>query len=153
MVVRVEDFMTKKVVTIEASHTILEAAKLLAEKGVGSLVVVEKGKPVGIVTDRDILLRGVVGGLDLEKEKIGTIMSRPLLTVSPDTPMLEAIEMMDKHSIRRIPVVKGSEIVGIVTSSDIGRASKVLAPYLLPRVPEIYLVPQPKAEERYKTVD
>ncbi|MFN4133771.1 MAG: cyclic nucleotide-binding/CBS domain-containing protein [Candidatus Hadarchaeales archaeon] len=152
MVVRVEDFMTKKVITIEASSTIFEAAKLLAEKAVGSLVVVEKGKPVGIVTDRDIVLRGVVRGLDLKKEKIEAIMSKPLLTVSPETPMLEAIEMMDKHSIRRIPVVRGAEIVGIVTSSDIGRASKVLAPYLLPRVPEIYLVPQ-KSEERYKTVD
>jgi len=141
-VVNVEDFMTKRVVTIEGSKTILEAAKVLAEKNVGSLVVVEENKPVGIVTDRDVVTRAVVKGLDLKKEQIKTIMSKPLVTVRPETSMLEAIELMDKNSIRRIPVVKDNEIVGIITSSDVGRASKILAPYLLPRVPEIYLVPK-----------
>lgn len=151
MVVRVEDFMTKKVVTIEASATILEAARLLTEKAVGSLVVVEGGKPVGIITDRDIVVRGVVGGLQLDKEKVEKIMSKPLVTVNPEASILQAIELMDKHSIRRIPVIKGSEIAGIVTSSDVGRASKVLAPYLLQRVPEVYLVP--KSEKEYEAVD
>lgn len=142
MVVNVEDFMTKKVVTIESSKTILEAAKLLTEKNVGSLVVVEENKPVGIVTDRDIVTRAVVKGLDIKKERIERIMSKPLVTVRPETSMLEAIELMDENSVRRIPVVKNNEIVGIITSSDVGRASKILAPYLLPRVPEIYLVPK-----------
>ena len=142
MVVSVEDFMTKTVVTIEGSKSILEAAKLLTERGVGSLVVVEGGKPIGIVTDRDILTRAVVKGLDLEKEPVKKVMSKPLITVRPETSILEAMELMDKHSIRRIPVVKEEQVVGIITSSDAGRASKILAPYLFPRVPEIYLMPK-----------
>jgi CBS domain-containing protein len=142
MVVSVEDFMTKKVVTIESSRTILEAARMLADRGVGSLVVVERGKPVGIVTDRDVLTRAVVKGLDLGKEPVSSIMSKPLITVRPETSILEAIELMDRHSVRRIPVVRGEKIVGIITSSDVGRASKILAPYLFPRVPEIYLMPK-----------
>lgn len=142
MVVSVEDFMTKKVVTIESSKSVFEAARMLAERGVGSLVVVEQGKPVGIVTDRDVLTRAVVKGLDLKKVSVCEIMSKPLITVRPESSILEAIALMDKHSIRRIPVVRGEEIVGIITSSDVGRASKILAPYLFPRVPEIYLVPK-----------
>lgn len=142
MVVKVEDFMTKKVVTIESSKSILDAAKTMNEQHVGSVVVVQGEKPIGIITDRDIVVRAVVQGLDLETEKVDRIMSKPVATVAPETPMLDAVAAMDKHSIRRIPVVKHGKIVGIVTSSDVGRASKILAPYLLPRIPEIYLLPK-----------
>jgi CBS domain-containing protein len=151
MVVRVEDFMTKKVITIEATKTILEAAKTLTQQNVGSLVVVRGAKPVGIVTDRDIVTRAVVEEIPLDEEKVERVMSKPVITVKLDTPMLEAVELMEKHSVRRIPVVKGETIVGIVTSSDVGRASKILAPYLLPRIPEIYLLPKKRGD--YKSVD
>ncbi len=144
--------MTRKVVTIESSKSILEAAKTLTDQHVGSLVVLKAGKPLGIVTDRDIVTRAVVVGLSLESEKLEKIISKPLITVSRDTLMLEAVELMERHSIRRIPVVSKDKIVGIVTSSDVGRASKILAPYLLPRIPEIYLLPK-KMDSEYKSVD
>jgi len=146
MPVTVEDFMTKKVVTIETSKTIAEAAKLLADENVGSLVVTSGGKPVGIVTDRDIVVRAVAAGLPVN-ERVERIMSSPLITVEPRTPIMEAIQLMEKHSIRRLPVVEGERIVGIFTSTDVGRASKILAPFLLPRIPEIYLVPLRKEEK------
>jgi CBS domain-containing protein len=143
MPVTVEDFMTKKVVMIEASGTIAEAAKLLADENVGSLVVVSGGKPVGIITDRDIVVKAVAAGLPVS-ERVERIMSSPLITVEPQTPIMEAIQLMEKHSIRRLPVVEHGKVVGILTSTDVGRASKILAPFLLPRIPEIYLVPLKK---------
>jgi len=143
MPVTVEDFMTKKVVMIEASRTIAEAAKLLADENVGSLVVVSGGKPVGIITDRDIVVKAVAAGLPVS-ERVERIMSSPLITVEPQTPIMEAIQLMEKHSIRRLPVVEHGKVVGVLTSTDVGRASKILAPFLLPRIPEIYLVPLKK---------
>ncbi len=143
MPVTVEDFMTKKVVTIEASRTIAEAAKLLADENVGSLIVVSGGKPVGIITDRDIVVKAVAAGLPVS-ERVERIMSSPLITVEPQTPIMEAIQLMEKHSIRRLPVVEHGKVVGMLTSTDVGRASKILAPFLLPRIPEIYLVPLKK---------
>ncbi|MEM2508357.1 MAG: CBS domain-containing protein, partial [Candidatus Hadarchaeales archaeon] len=134
MPVTVEDFMTRKVVKIEASRTIAEAARLMAEEKVGSIIVFQEDRPVGIVTDRDIVVRAVARGLSMD-EKVEKIMSQPLITVESKTPIIEAIQLMDKHMIRRLPVVEEGKIVGILTSTDIGRASKILAPFLLPRIP------------------
>jgi len=145
MVVYAKDFMTKEVVTIETTKSALDAAKLMAEREVGSLVILQGGKPVGIVTDRDVVVRAVAKDLQLSGVKVGEIMSKPLVTVKLDTPMIEIAKIMDDRGVRRVPVVKGDEVVGIVTSSDMGRASKVLAPYLLPRIPEIYLTPKKRS--------
>ncbi len=136
------DFMTKKVVKIEKSKNALVAAKLIAKTGVGSIVVVERGKPVGIITDRDILVKVVAKDLKPAKVKVDKFMSKPLVTVAPDTPMVEVAKLMEEHNIRRVPVVARNRVVGIVTSTDLGKASKILAPYLLPRIPEIYLTPK-----------
>ena len=146
MVVYARDFMTKKVIKIEKSKNALAAAKLMAKAEVGSLVVVERGKPVGIITDRDILVQVVVKGLKPGRVRVDKFMSKPLVTVTPDTPMIEVAELMEKHSIRRVPVVARGRAVGIVTSTDMGKASKILAPYLLPRIPEIYLTPKKAAK-------
>ncbi len=142
MVVVAKDFMTKEVVTIDPAKSVLDAAKLMADREVGSLVVIRSGKPAGIVTDRDIVVRALAKGSQVDKIGIADIMSKPLLSVGPETPMIDIAEMMDRNSVRRVPVVDEGEIVGIVTSSDMGRAAKVLAPYLLPRIPEIYLSPK-----------
>jgi len=142
MVVYAKDFMTKKVVKIEKSKNALAAAKLMAKTGVGSLVIVERGKPVGIITDRDILVHVVVKGLKPGRVRVDKFMSKPLVTITPDTPMIEVAKLMEEHNIRRVPVVARGKVVGIVTSTDMGKAAKILAPYLLPRIPEIYLSPK-----------
>lgn len=142
MVVYAKDFMTKEVVAVDVATNILEAAKIMTKREVGSLLVTRGGKPVGLITDRDIVVKAVVEGLRLDDVKVERIMSRPLVIVKPETPMLEVARIMDEHSIRRVPVIDGDQVIGIVTSSDLGRASKILAPYLLPRIPEIYLTPK-----------
>ncbi len=142
MVVYAKDFMTKEVVKIDAMKSALEAAKLMAEREVGSLVVMDGNKPVGIITDRDVMVEVVANDLEPGRIKVSEFMSKPLVTVGLDTPMIEIAGLMEKHGIRRVPVVERGEIVGIVTSTDMGKASKILAPYLLPRIPEIYLTPK-----------
>lgn len=142
MVVGAKDFMTKEVITIEARESVISAAKLMTKRDIGGLVVVRNKTPVGMVTDRDIIIKAVAKGARLDKVEIGKIMSKPLVMVKPDTPMIKIAKLMERKSIRRVPVVEGKEVVGIVTMSDMGRACKILAPYLLPRAPEIYLTPK-----------
>jgi CBS domain-containing protein len=142
MVVYAKDFMTKEVVKIETTKSALDATKLMAEREVGSLVVMDGNKPVGIITDRDVMIQVVAKGLEPSRVKVVEFMSKPLITVGLETPMIEIAKLMEEHGIRRVPVVERGEVVGIVTSTDMGKASKILAPYLFPRIPEIYLTPK-----------
>jgi len=142
MVVFAKDFMTKEVVTIDSLKTADDAAKLMAAREVGSLVVVDAGKPVGLITDRDIVTRVLANDMNPMQVKVANFMSKPLVTANSDTPMIELAKLMDEKNIRRVPIVEEGRVVGIVTSTDMGKASKILAPYLLPRIPEIYLTPK-----------
>ncbi len=138
--------MTKKVITIESSRVILEAAKILSEQQIGSVIVTKNGAPVGILTDRDIVIRAVAEDLDIEKENVERIMSKPLITVRPEDPIFKVMKIMERRSIRRVPVVEDHRIIGIVTQSDVGRAA-VIAPSLGAGIPEIYLTKKKRETE------
>ncbi len=135
----VHEVMTREVVTISPKDTIAKAAKLMSAKRVGCLVVVQSQKPIGILTERDILTKVV--GLDLKASKVlvGEIMSTPPITITPEVDVTEAAKLMSKHNIRRLPVVNEGKLVGIVTSSDIAS--------VLPEVKELNLMEVPPAEE------
>ncbi len=136
---KIEEIMTHKVVTIAPECTLHEAARVMGEKRVGSLVVVKYETPVGIITERD-LLREVVGrGIDLEKdwlvggvsiqeEKVEEFMSYPLNTISYKSQIKEAAQMMIEKKIRRLGVRESGKLVGIITASDLVRS--------LPEFPE-----------------
>jgi CBS domain-containing protein len=116
----VKDIMTKEVVTIESSKTVFEAAELMTQKGLGCLVVVIKGFPVGILTERDIVRRIVAkrGPLD---QKITEVMTKTVITVEPETSLKEAARVMSTNKIHRLPVLKQNKLVGIVAASDFVR--------------------------------
>jgi CBS domain-containing protein len=116
----VRDIMTKNVVTIEANKTVLEAAELMTSKGLGCLIVVIKAFPVGIITERDIVRRIVAkrNSVDL---KVAEFMTKTLITIEPDTSLKEAARVMSKNKIRRLPVLKNNNLVGIVVASDFVR--------------------------------
>jgi CBS domain-containing protein len=116
----VKDIMTKTVVTIDVSKTVFEAAQLMSAKGIGCLVVTENDLAVGIVTERDFLRRIVAERASFDL-KISTIMSKTLITVSPDTSVREAARLMATNKIRRLPVVKAETLVGILVASDLAR--------------------------------
>ena len=128
--------MTGKVLTATPETTVARAAKLMAERGVGSIIIVKSKKPVGILTERDLLLKVVSLDLKPSSVKVGKIMSAPIITISPDADITEAARTMARGKIRRLPVVERDELIGIVTESDITAISPELTEVVAhPEVP------------------
>ena len=118
--VTVNDLMTKRTLTIGLENTISEAAQLMSQKGVGDLIVVDHEMPVGIVTERDFVRRIVAKGRPYDT-KVSDVMTKPLITISPNASLKEAARKMVKHRIRRLPVLKSHKLVGILVVSDFAR--------------------------------
>ena len=116
----VKDFMTKDIITIDIQKTVLAAAMLMSEKMIGCLVVTDGKMPVGIVTERDFVRRVVARNLSPDM-KLSQIMSKPLITIDPDSSLRDAARLMLKNKIRRLPVKKENRLVGIVVASDFAR--------------------------------
>jgi len=117
----VRDIMTKEIIMIDGSETALEAAKLMAEKGISSLFVVKDGVPVGIVTERDFIKKICAKDIPIAKVMIFEIMSKILTTADPETPIEVAVQRMVNHKIRRLPIMEGGKIVGIITVTDLAK--------------------------------
>jgi len=119
--VSVKDVMTKDVVTVESGKTVVEAASVMAEKDLGCLVVVVKGFPVGIVTERDLVRRivAVRGSFDV---LVREVMSKTLVTIGPNVSLREAARVMASNRVRRLPVLDGNRLVGIIGASDFVRS-------------------------------
>jgi CBS domain-containing protein len=117
----VRDIMTKKVVTIADDKTALDAAKLMAEKGISSLIVVKNGNPEGIITERDFIKKICAKELQISQIKIINIMSKIQTVAEPDTPIEVAVQRMVNRRIRRLPIVQDGKVVGIITVTDLAR--------------------------------
>ena len=135
----IKQIMTQEVVTITPENTLYEAARIMGEKHIGSLIVVKYDTLVGIITERDLLREVVareidlekdwlVGGVTIKEEKVEEIMSYPLTTISLTSSIKEAAQMMIEKKIRRLAVRESGKVVGIITASDLIRS--------LPEVPE-----------------
>jgi len=118
----VKGVMKKPVVTVDKNCSVREAAQIMSEKGIGCIVVMDDETPVGIATERDILQRVVAKGLDASKVKMEDIMSRPLITINGSMPIVNAIRVMQRNNIRRLPIIENKKLVGIVTQRDLLRA-------------------------------
>ena len=117
----IKEVMTSQVKTCEPDTTVIEAAKVMAKEDVGPVPIVEQGRLTGIVTDRDIVVRVVAEGRDPSSTTVGEIASRDLVTVSPDDDLDAALKQLAQSQVRRIPVVEGDRLVGIVAQADIAR--------------------------------
>jgi CBS domain-containing protein len=131
--------MVSDVVTISPESTLYEAARIMGEKRIGSLIVVKYMTPVGIITERDLLREvadkeialekdWLAGGASIKEEKVEKIMSYPLITISRKSSIKEAAQMMIEKKIRRLGVTESGKLVGIVTAADLIRC--------LPETPE-----------------
>jgi CBS domain-containing protein len=119
---RVTEIMTEAPIdTIERGLTVLVAASVMKERARGSLVVVDKGKPVGIVTERDLVRRLIAEDRSPTTTKVGDIMSEPLISVGPEATISAIANVMYKNAIRRLPVIEEGRLLGIVTSTDLAR--------------------------------
>ena len=123
---KVKDVMVTDLVTVEADISVKKAVKVMNDFEIGCLIVVEKGQAIGIVTERDVLKRIVVEGRNPEETLVRDIMSKPLIVVDPETSLKEAIEVMFKHKIKKLPVIDGGKLVGLVTFTDIARVQPVM---------------------------
>jgi CBS domain-containing protein len=121
--IKVRDVMIPAINVIEAERTVREACIMMDRLGVGSLLVEREGKLVGIVTERDFVVRVLATGLDHTKTKVGDVMSYPVIAVSPDSPIEEAVALMLSHGFRRLPVVDlEGKLLGMVTLSEAAKA-------------------------------
>lgn len=114
------EIMTRKLVTIDISERVEEALRLMIKYDVGSVIVTDGEKPVGIITERDVS-RASLRGDSLLRLPVRSFMSRPLQTVSSDMDIWRAFEVMLKLGVRRLPVVDDEKLVGIVTEKDLTR--------------------------------
>jgi len=120
----VSDVMTKDPVSMSSDASVMDAAKAMSDMRIGAVVVMEKDKPCGIVTDRDITVRAVATGSDPAKTKLADICSHDIAAVRPDQTVDDAVQMMKSHDVKRVLVMDDSKIEGIVSLGDLSRLGK-----------------------------
>jgi CBS domain-containing protein len=117
----VRDAMTEDPRSIGASASVIEAARLMREEHIGSLPITDEEQLVGMITDRDITTRVVAEAADPKTMSVGDVYSRDLISVEPDKDLEEALQLMARHQVRRLPVVQNGRLVGIVAQADVAR--------------------------------
>jgi CBS domain-containing protein len=117
----VRDIMTKDIVTIDEGETALEAARIMSQRGISSLIVMKDGVPKGIITERDFVKKVCAKQIEASAIKIGTLMSKIRTVADPDTPIQVAVQRMANQGIRRLPIIQDGKVVGIVTVTDLAR--------------------------------
>ncbi len=115
---KVRDTIHRKAVLIEVGATIADAARLMAKQAVGALVVVDHQRLVGIVTDRDLVVRGVARSLPLDA-RVDAIMSMNVVAIEADSDLAEAVKAFAHHAVRRLPIVDGDQICGVISIDDL----------------------------------
>ena len=121
---KVRDIMTSHVCCVAPDMTIENASKLMCGADIGVVPVCDASGVIGIVTDRDIITRGVSRGF-APSEPVNKVMTRSVASVSPDADVREAVRLMGEHQVRRLPVISDGEIVGILSVGDLARCGKL----------------------------
>jgi CBS domain-containing protein len=122
----VKETMKTNPVIVKPSITVFEAAKLMKEKRIGNVIVVEKEQPIGILTESDILKKVVAEGKHAKDVLVEEVMSTPIIVIDPYVSVEEALKTMSKCNIRRLPVIENGKLTGIITNKDISRISPIL---------------------------
>src|SRR5436190_16192076 len=120
----VRDVMTPGVRTVSPSQSLAEVAEVMKGEDVGSVPVVEEGRLAGIVTDRDIVIRAVAERRNPQTVKVDEVASRELVTVEPEQDLDEALALMARPQVRRLPVVEEGQLVGILAQADVALEAK-----------------------------
>ena len=138
----VRDAMTADPRSIGVSASVVEAARLMREQHIGSLPVTEDERLVGMITDRDITTRVVAESAVPKTTSVGDVYSRDLISVEPNSDLEEALRLMARHQVRRLPVVENDRLVGMVAQADIALKDKERTGELVGAISE------PSEEER-----
>ena len=124
MAKKVRDAMTAEPRTAEPTLSLVDAAQLMRSEDVGSLPIVEEGRLLAVLTDRDIVVRAVAEGVDPNAVVIGDVASRKLGTVDPEQDLDQALMLMARHQVRRLPVVENDRLVGVLAQADVAVEAK-----------------------------
>jgi CBS domain-containing protein len=119
MAQRVREVMTGNPATLPRDATVVDAARVMREQGIGDVIVTDGDRAEGIVTDRDIVVRAVAEGRNPESVRLEQVESEQLTAVSPDDPVEAAIKIMREQAVRRVPVVEDGRPVGVVSIGDL----------------------------------
>jgi CBS domain-containing protein len=114
----VKDIMTKNVITVDASVTVNQAAKMMEDTNVGAIIVTEKNTPIGIITDRDFAIKIAAHAYPITTP-VKQVMSHPLYSITPGESVWMIADFMSTYNIRKLPVIDDDIVVGIVTATDI----------------------------------
>lgn len=116
---KVREVMTENPVVLQKDASIVEAARLMRDRGIGDVIVVDGERAEGIVTDRDIVIRAVAEGTAPDEVRMEDVLSGDLASVSPDDSVERVIALMREKAIRRVPVVESGRPVGVVSIGDL----------------------------------
>jgi len=114
------------VITMDEKSLVKEAAETMSQNEISCVIAARKGKAIGILTESDLLKRVIVEGKNAKKTKIGEIMSSPLEVVAPGTSLEEALQLMFKKKIKKLPVVEKNRLLGVVSLTDIARCQPAI---------------------------
>jgi CBS domain-containing protein len=121
----IRDILREKGTTvrsIDPEVTVFEALRQMAELGIGALLVIENGKPIGLFSERDYARKLALRGLRSRETAVRAVMSSPVLTISPDASVQDGLSMMTEKFIRHLPVVDGRGVIGMVSIGDLVKA-------------------------------
>jgi CBS domain-containing protein len=118
---KARDIMTSGVDVIEAQSTVLEAARKLAKDDIGALPICDNGTLKGMITDRDIVVKVLAEGKDADGTKVIDLVQGEVVTIGADDSVEEALATMSKHQVRRLPVIDGHDLVGMVSQGDLAK--------------------------------
>jgi CBS domain-containing protein len=121
---RVRDVMTEGPRSVEPRESVVNAARLMRDEDVGSLPVLEDGRLVGMITDRDLAIRVVAEAVSPEGIFVGDVSSSEPVTATPDDDLDEALRLMARHKVRRLPIVEDMRLVGILAQADVALTEK-----------------------------
>ncbi len=116
--ITVKDIMTKSVIAVDSSITVNEAAKMMEDAKVGSVIVMENNTPVGIVTDRDFAVKVAAHAYQISTP-VKQIMSSPLIAIGPDETVWMVSDLMHTRGVRKLPVIENEQVVGMITATDL----------------------------------
>jgi CBS domain-containing protein len=116
--------MTPNVRSAAPTQSLADAAQMMRDEDVGSLPVVEADRLIGILTDRDIVVRAVAERVDPQSAKVGDVASKEVVTVEPEQDLDDALELMARHRVRRLPVVEDDRLIGMLAQADVAFEAK-----------------------------
>jgi len=153
LILKLEDVMVEGVVTIDADATVMKAVELMNKNEIGCLIVIRRGRAVGIITERDLLKRVIAKSKNPRKTKVREIMTKPLVAGQPEMDLEEATRLMFKMKIKKLPVLEpDGTLLGLITLTDVARyqpqmmkilkklSTRTLAPKRMQKVVDYYVV-------------